>query len=191
MSRRNNGERGEINKLNIMRMERQKEEMERERQKEEMERQKEERERMQRGVTFTIGQDGPFDRVARGNVQPFIPRRSFQDYLNSENARDVQPFVPPMTLQDYENSEKEKADSLEFLARRNSRNDEALANSLNDDFLEARRVRNRLEDSLKNYDMSNFQGGQRKKKKYKQTQTRQKKQHRRRHRRRSTRKYKK
>jgi hypothetical protein len=105
MSRRNNGkiERGEINKLNIMRMERQKEEIEK--QKEEMERQKEERERMQRGVTFTIGQDGPFDRVARGNVQQFVPRMSFQDYVNSKNARDVQPFVPPMSLQDSANAE--------------------------------------------------------------------------------------
>jgi TolA-binding protein len=94
------------------RIQRQKEE--RERRKEERERRKEERERekeemkiLQRGVTFTIGQDGPFDRVA--HVEPFVPRRSFPDYLNSEDARNVEPFVPPvrpMTLQDYENSEK-------------------------------------------------------------------------------------
>jgi hypothetical protein len=96
MSRRNNRdiERGEISKLDIMRKEK---EMERMR--------KEEMERMQRGVTFTIGQDGPFDRVARGNVQPFVPRMSFQDYVNSKNARDVQPFVPPMSLQDSANAE--------------------------------------------------------------------------------------
>jgi hypothetical protein len=177
MSRRNNGTgtgRGEINKLNIMRKE-----MERMRKEEEM--RKEEMERMQRGVTFTIGQDGPLDRVARGNVQPFVPRMSFQDYVNSANAQNVQPFVPPMSLQDYENAEKEKADSLEFQARRNSRNDEARRKYHND----------LLEGSLQNYDMSDFQGGQRKKKKYTQTRTRQKKQHRRRNRRHSTRKYRK
>ena len=188
MSRRNNGERrrGEINKLDIMRKE-----MERMRKEEEM--RKEEMERMQRGVTFTIGQDGPFDRVARGNVQPFVPRRSFQDYLNSENARDVQPFVPPMTLQDYEDSEKEKADSLEFLARRNSRNDEAAArrNSRNDEAARRKIQNDLLEDSFQNYDMSGFEGGARGARKKIYTQTRQKKQHRRRHRRRSTRKHKK
>jgi hypothetical protein len=168
MSRRNNGKRGEINKLDIMRQEMErmrkeeemrKEEMERMRKEEEM--QKEEMERMQRGVTFTMGQDdGPLDRVARGNFQPFVPR---------------------MSLQNYENAEKEKADSLEFQARRNSRNDEARRKYHND----------LLEDSLQNYDMSDFQGGKRKKKKYTQTRTRQKKQHRRRRRRHSTRKHKK
>jgi hypothetical protein len=179
MSRRNNGERrrGEINKLDIMRKE-----MERMRKEEEM--QKEEMERMQRGVTFTIGQDGPLDLVARrGNVQPFVPRMSFQDYVNSANAQNVQPFVPPMTLQDYEDSEKEKADSLEFLARRNSRNDEAARRKIQNDL---------LEDSFQNYDMSGFEGGARGARKKKYTQTRQKKQHRRHRRRRhSTRKHKK
>ena len=127
-------------------------------------------------------QDDPLDRVARrGNIQPFVPRRSFQDYVNSADAPNVQPFVPPMTLQDYENAEKEKADSLEFQARRNYRNDEARRKYHND----------LLEGSLQNYDMSDFQGGQRKKKKYTQTRTRQKKQHRRRNRRHSTRKYRK
>jgi hypothetical protein len=166
MSRRNNGERrrGEINKLDIMRKE-----MERMRKEEEM--RKEEMERMQRGVTFTIGQDGPFDRVARGNVQP---------------------FVPPMTLQDYEDSEKEKADSLEFLARRNSRNDEAARRNSRNDEAARRKIQNDLlEDSFQNYDMSGFEGGARGARKKIYTQTRQKKQHRRRHRRRSTRKHKK
>jgi hypothetical protein len=163
MSGRNNRKRGDIDKLAIMRRMREEEEM---RKQKEMERMR----RMQSGVIFTIGQDGPFDRVV--DVEPFVPP------------------VRPMTLQDYENSEKEKADLLEFKARLNFR-DEALANSLNDNLLENRHHRDRLEDSFEKYDMSDFEGGQRKKRKYKQTQTRQKKQHRRRHRRRSTRKYKK
>ena len=105
----------------------------------------------------------------------------------SQNARiimahNARPFVPPMTLQDYEDSEKEKADSLEFLARRNSRNDEAARRKIQNDL---------LEDSFQNYDMSGFEGGARGSRKKKYTQTRQKKQHRRRHRRRSTRKHKK
>jgi hypothetical protein len=48
-----------------------------------------------------------------------------------------------------------------------------------------------LEKNIREYDVSPFEGGQRKKKKYKQTRTRQKKQHRRRRRRHSTRKHKK
>jgi hypothetical protein len=139
------------------------------RKQEEMERMQ----RMQRGVIFTIGQDGPFDRVV--DVEPFVPP------------------VRPMTLQDYENSEKEKADLLEIQARFNFRNEEAdlLKARLHLNEEENRRHLKRLNDSFEKYDMSDFEGGQRKKKKYKQTQTRQKKQHRRRHRRRSTRKYKK
>ena len=80
----------------------------------------------------------------------------------------------------YFEDEKRKADHLEFLARLNSRNDEAALRYNHD------RV---LEDSLNEYKID-FEGGARKKKKYTQTRTRQKKQHRRR-RRHSTRKYKK
>ena len=95
----------------------------------------------------------------------------------------AQEFVPYEERKaDYFKRAKEEADSLEFISGRNYRNDEAALRYRNDVV---------LEDSLKKYDISDFQGGQRKKKKYTQTQTRQKKQHRRRRRRHSTRKHKK
>ena len=95
----------------------------------------------------------------------------------------AQEFVPYEERKaDYFKRAKEEADSLEFIRGRNYRNDEAALRYRNDVV---------LEDSLKNYNMDDFQGGQRKKKKYTQTQTRQKKQHRRRRRRHSTRKHKK
>ena len=95
----------------------------------------------------------------------------------------AQEFVPYEERKaDYFKRAKEEADSLEFISGRNFRNDEAALRYRNDVV---------LEDSLKNYNMDDFQGGARKKKKYTQTQTRQKKQHRRRRRRHSTRKHKK
>lgn len=179
MSRRERG-RGEINKQEIMRKE-----MERMR--------KEEMERMQRGVTFTIGQDGPFDRVARGNVQPFIPEavrfqlrkkykkedRKNANFIQRQTAEalalknslknsNVNPrYLLDEEQQAYVDSEKEKANSLEREARDRFKEEE--------------------ENLLENYDMTGFDGGKRKKKKY--TQRRQKKQRRRSRHRRSTKKY--
>lgn len=69
--------------------------------------------------------------------------------------------------------EKEKANSMEEEARRRYKEEEAAAAA--------------LKNSLENYDMTGYDGGKRKKKKY--TQKRQKKQHRRHRHRRSTNKY--
>ena len=105
------------------------------------------------------------EEAARVNREAFIARTA-----------EAQPFVPEaVQLEQQRNQyvmdEKEKVDSLEREARRGYKEEEALINS------------------LENYDMSDYDGGKRKKKKY--TQKRQKKQRRHRSRRHSTRKYKK
>lgn len=98
------------------------------------------------------------------------------EYRVMNAANTAQPFVPEAERlqalrEKYERDEKEKADSLEREARRSYQEEEELKNN------------------LKNYDMSDYEGGKIKKKKHTQRRRRQKKQRRSHRHRRSTKKY--
>lgn len=114
------------------------------------------------------------EREGRLRFEKEASDNSFKDYRMPDynityDMTDYSTFPDYINAQDYENAEKEKADSVEREARRHYKEEEA------------------LENSLENYDMSDYDGGKRKKKKY--TQRRQKKQRRRSRHRRSTKKY--
>jgi hypothetical protein len=120
------------------------------------------------------GKADSIEREGRLRFEKEASDNSFKDYRMPDynityDMTDYSTFPDYINAQDYENAEKEKADSLEREARRRYKEEEA------------------LENSLENYDMTDYDGGKRKKKKY--TQRRQKKQRRRHRHRRSTKKY--